>query len=288
VADTVRQFDAHPALWAWYLVDEPDLNQISPEQVRARAAAVKAYSPVKPTALVLCDGHSARDYGTFADITMLDRYPVPWLPLANFGQHVTLARAAVPPDRPLIAIIQAFDWNADRQNLPEEKNTPLRPPTYAELRCMTYEALARGANGLFYFAFDMGGWKQLDHPETWVPLQRVVAEVNARQPLFRAEHVWWPVQAVFADPLKRFNAALESSVTLRLLRIDDGDADWPTGDYILAVNNTGLPQRCSFTLPPGKTAPVAAIGEDRQLAAPQGWLTDVFAPFGLHVYGPLR
>jgi len=32
-AKTVKAFDAHPALWAWYLVDEPDLQEIPPETV---------------------------------------------------------------------------------------------------------------------------------------------------------------------------------------------------------------------------------------------------------------
>ena len=32
-ARTVKAFDAHPALWAWYLVDEPDLQEIPPETV---------------------------------------------------------------------------------------------------------------------------------------------------------------------------------------------------------------------------------------------------------------
>jgi hypothetical protein len=285
--DAVKQFDAHPALWAWYLVDEPDLNRISPDDVRQAEAAVKSFSPTKPTALVLYDGHSARDYAGIADITMIDRYPVPWLPLANFGQHVGLARAALPPEKPLLAVIQAFDWSTDRADLPGVTNA-LRPPTHAEMRCMTYEALARGADGIFYFAFDTGAWKLRGQPETWDGLKRVVAEVNARLPLFRAERVWWPKQLWFGDPSRRFNAALESSVTLCLLRVQEGDPQWPAGDYLLAVNNTDQPQLCSFTLPPGRAAPVTAAGEGRQLSATQGWITDAFAPFGVHVYGPLK
>ena len=48
---------------------------------------------------------------------------------------------------------------------------------------MTYEALARGATGLFYFAFD-AGWKMREHPETWAALTNVVREINERLPLF--------------------------------------------------------------------------------------------------------
>lgn len=283
---TVNSLGAHPALWAWYLVDEPDLNQISPAQVRAAHACVKSGSSAKPTALVLYRGDSAQHFANLADVTMLDRYPIPWLPLANFGQHVEMARLALPAGKPLVAVIQAFDWSTDRASLRDEKNTPLRPPTEAELRCMTYDALARGANGLFYFAFDTSFWKIREHPAVWDGLQRVVAEVNARLPLFRAEQLWWPREQRFADPARRFNAALQSAVTARLLRVRAGNAAVPAGDYILAVNTTEQAQTFSFTLPPENTkaAAVPVLDEGHSIAPAAGWVTDEFAPLAVHVY----
>ena len=285
----IRSVGGHPALWAWYLVDEPDLNLISPAQVRRSQAFVKSLCPGKPTALVLYKGDSARDFANIADVTMIDRYPIPWLPLANFGQHVEMARLALPPEKPLVAVIQAFDWNTDRAGLPDEKDTPMRPPTGAELRCMTYDALARGANGLFYFAFDTGAWKLREQPETWAALKSVVAEVNARLPLFRAEQVWWPKQQQFADPAHRFNAALQAGVTLRLLRVRAGNDAVPPGDYLLAVNTTERTHTFGFALPPGTSpAAVAVLGEGRAVPPRAGWVTDEFAPFAVHVYGPLK
>jgi hypothetical protein len=245
--EAIRQFDDHPALWAWYLIDEPDLNQISPDQVKHAQRFVKSLAAAKPTALVIFQGYEARDYANIADLLMVDRYPIPWLPLANFGQHVQLARLALPPNKPLIAVIQAFDWSWFPELLPGERN--LRPPTKAELRCMTYDALARGANGLFYYAYDDGRWKIREHPETWDALTRVVAEVNARRPLFQAERIWWAKSAAFADPAHRFNAALESSITSCLLHVRKGNAAIPAGNYVLAVNNTEWTQTYSFSAP---------------------------------------
>ena len=155
---------------------------------------------------------------------------------------------------------------------------------------MTYDALARGANGLFYFAFDAGFWKIREHPAVWDGLRRVVAEVNERLPLFRAEQLWWPRELKFADPARRFNAALQSSITVRLLRVRGGNAVVPAGDYILAVNTTEQAHTLGFTLPPenAKADAVAVLGEARSLAPAAGWLTDEFAPLAAHVYGPLR
>ncbi len=289
---TVASLGAHPALWAWYLVDEPDFNLVSPNQVRSAQSFVKSLCPGKPTALVLFQGYQARYFANIADITMVDRYPVPWLPLANFGQHVEMARLALPSPKPLIAVIQAFDWSASPEMLPGEKN--LRPPTYEELRCMTYEALARGANGLFYFAYDTGRWKLREHPDTWAALKEVVAEVNERLPLFQAELVWWPKEHDFGDPAQRFNEALQSSVTSCLLRVRSGNHSITAGDYVLAVNNTDRNLAYRFTLPPnrnvkdGPVAIVPVVGESRAVAPQQNWLGDDFAPYAVHIYGPLK
>ena len=110
IQSTVRRFDANPNLWAWYVVDEPDLNGISPADVVQANRAVKRFGR-KPTAVVLYSGSEALDYAAIPDLLMIDRYPVPWLPLANFSQNVRLARFAAGPKKPLIAVIQVFDWN---------------------------------------------------------------------------------------------------------------------------------------------------------------------------------
>jgi hypothetical protein len=259
---------------------------------------VKAAGARKPTALVLYQGYQSLHYANIADIIMIDRYPIPWLPLANFGQHVTVTRLALGRNKPLMAVIQAFDWASCPEMLPGEKN--FRPPTYEELRCMTYEALARGANGLFYFAFDTGSWNIRQHPETWAALKSVVKEVNERLPLFQACPQWWPKGHRFGDPAHWFNAALQSSVTSTLLRVSHGNALVPAGDYILAVNNTEWNHEYSFALPRAtggqaesrngesrEQKSIRVLGEGRTIAPEKGRVSDKFAGYAVHVYGPL-
>jgi len=314
---TVKQFDRHPALWAWYIVDEPDMDGIPPAQVSEACRSLKAAGARKPTALVLYQGYEALHYGNLADITLIDRYPIPWLPLANFGQHVTMTRLALGRDKPLLAVIQAFDWASCPEMLPGRKN--FRAPTHEEIRCMTYEALARGANGLFYYAYDTGGWKLREHPETWEALKSVVREVNRRLPLFQARPQWWAKHHTFSDPEHAFNAALESSVTSVLLRVNEGSALVPAGDYIVAVNNTENLLEYSFDLPrtlapdsqpsalnhqpstinhqPStlnhqlpvvrSPSPIPVLEENRYLRPEKNRLVDSFPPYAVHVYGPL-
>ena len=56
---TVLKYDSHPALWAWYLIDEPDMHGVSPRQIREAHRFVKRLGATKPTALVLFQGSTA-------------------------------------------------------------------------------------------------------------------------------------------------------------------------------------------------------------------------------------
>jgi len=285
VRATVAKHDRHPALWSWYLIDEPDMHSVSPENVEAAHRFVKRLGATKPTSLVLYQGDSAKWYADIADITMIDRYPVPWLPLANFSQHIHKTRLATDLDRPMIAVIQSFDWTAHQNVLPGEEN--LRPPTEHELRSMTYSALARGANGIFYFSYADMRLKERKYPELWAALKRVVAEVRSREALFEAEHVWWPKAHHFEEQATRFNAALEASVQSVLLRVKLGDKQIPPGHYILAVNTTPLPHTYRFRLPWKTAGKVPVAFEGRPATTDGSWVVDRFAPFAVHVYGPL-
>ena len=281
----IALFDRHPALWSWYLIDEPDMMRVSPDRVEEAHSALKHAGATKPTSLVLYKGDEAQWYGNIADITMVDRYPVPWLPLSNFSQHIHDARLATDRERPLIAVIQSFDWTNHQSVLPGEKN--LRPPTEYELRNMTYSALVRGANGIFYYSYADMLLKDRKYPELWSALKRVVKEVRQRDVLFNAEHVWWPKAHHFENQDTRFNSALEASVQSVLLNVKLGDKSILPGHYILAVNTTPLFHTYRFRLPWNVVDPVPVTFEDRFAISDGTWVAERFEPFAVHIYGPL-
>lgn len=281
----IQALDAHPSLWGWYLSDEPELHQVAPQEVKQAHWFFKMHGASKPTVLVLYRGAAALYYAHLADITMVDRYPVPWLPLANVGQHLQQVRLALGPQKPLLAVIQAFDWAAFPELMPGEKN--LRPPSYDELRCMVYLALAQKVNGLFFFTYNSETWKIRQHPETWNNLCAVIGEVTQRLPLFQAEQVWWPYQHDFENPSQRFNAALESSISPALLHVKNGNENIPRGTYLLLVNNTENPHSYRITVPAPQFGSVAVLDENRSVSVKNYWLQDTLSAYAVHVYGPL-
>ena len=304
---SLARLDRHPALWAWYLSDEPDLHLVPPATLEKARSSLRRAGLRKPIALTLWQGYETPNYGDLPDILMIDRYPVPWLPLANFGQHLKMARLSIGKQKPLIGVIQAFDWSAYPNMLRGEKN--LRPPTLQEMRCMAYDGLTRGANGYFFYEFH-GTWKIREHPPVWDALKTVVKELNDRRPLFEGQPLWWPREHEFSDPRHRFNAALESSVSSVLLRVVSGANEYVRmGNYIVAVNNSPQDLVYSFSLPPsdlkpaGKrqegnkepepapqhsnSTPVPVLGESRSVTPAQNWITDTFPAYEIHIYGPL-
>jgi hypothetical protein len=282
----VQALDDHPAVWAWHLADEPDLKGTPPAQVRRAGRVVKAAGARKPTAVVLGRDHALREYAASADLVCFDYYPVPWLPLASFSRRAQLTRLAASPNQPVYAIIQAFDWAAFPGQF--RVDVPLRAPTFEELRCMSYLALAHGANGLFYYAYDAPGWRLAAHPPLWDDLKAVVAELEARQAFFKAQRPFWPRRVRVRDFTKRFNAALEGSLVTCLLRVPRAQGDLAAADYLLAINSTPDPLDAEIALPAGEPSkPVPVLGDARSLPAPGGWLTDAFPPYAVRIYGPL-
>lgn len=45
----IALFDRHPALWSWYLIDEPDMQRVSPSKVQEAHRALKRAGATKPT-----------------------------------------------------------------------------------------------------------------------------------------------------------------------------------------------------------------------------------------------
>lgn len=280
----VSAVDRHPALWAWMLSDEPELNQVSPREVRQAWRTVKLRGR-KPATLVLYNASQAIHYAYDADFLMVDSYPIPWQPLALFGTQVRQARLALGPRKPLVAIIQAFDWACYPSVFEPEPN--LRPPSLAELRCMTYLALAERATGLFYFAFDSGEWKIKQHATTWRDLQAVVREVNDRLPLFQGVHQWLPVSQRFADRRDSFNEIHQNSLAIACLAVAKGSPTIPPGKYLLVINTTPRPVSPSLGIARLSAEFLTVVGENRILFPEDGWLKDTFEPYAVRVYGPI-
>ena len=176
-------FSSSAAGWpvlAWFLTDEPDVTGIPPSETEKMASETAAWDARRPSALVISKGISAFTYGGYGGPLMVDWYPVPHLPLESVGRHVALARLGLNekggPDKPLWAVIQAFDW----MDYPQRRTPKVgRFPKAEELRFMTWLSVIRGARGIFFFKYTD---ELRAEPARWRILSSLARELQSVSP----------------------------------------------------------------------------------------------------------
>lgn len=287
VYKTVHQFDKHPALFSWYLIDEPDYTKTDPEQVKTLNRYLKLKGIRKPTSLVVFKGYEAADYAEIPDIMMLDRYPIGLWDFENFNKHVRLARLATPKKTPLYTVIQAFDWSTHSNMVAGYDFTKMRPPTLDEIRNMTWSSLGLGANGIFYYCFESSNWKMKEHSEVWENLKTVIAEVRKHESLFKGEHIWYPKDIYYISPKSGFNKALEPAILTTRLKTKSSLENLPAGEYTLCINTLGESVSFKLAFPGLESGTILTKSPDSDYfceEVSEGYLTKTLAPYEVKIY----
>ncbi len=143
----------HSALLGWYINDE--LAQSFLPQIKTHYELFVALDPDHPTWQVLCEvGHFSDYLGTF-DVIGSDPYPIgrpnrgPWGVRQEINDTVVETDAA----RPVWELLQAIDWALYNPTMCKSSrvgNASLcRTPNATEVRSMTWQAIANGANGKY-------------------------------------------------------------------------------------------------------------------------------------------
>ncbi len=261
----VRALRDHPALRGWYLADEPELNGVDPDAMRAAYGAIHAADSAHP--VMIAASRLGADYpylGAF-DIAILDRFPIPSKGPGAILPALELARAA---GCGWAFVFQAFATDLDR-HWPTVGPGPGRYPSADEMRVMAFLALNHGAGGIWAFAYsflhDTPGseWKWVELTELARELRGLVSVWGSREPP--------ALRVTTSDPA-----------------LDIATRGYAGGTYVVAVNPGTRPVRATLTF-----AGATAITADRVDAAAtfdptpgitRAELADVWAPYSVHVY----
>ena len=240
VADTVAKFKDKPALLAWYVNDESDIGKAA--KLSARRDLLERLDPEHPTWGVIYQVEDARGYAKTADVHGSDPYPVP----GDIGKVLFAVRAmdgGSMGTRAVWQVPQIFDWCAYRNPAKDGE----RAPTEDEVRNMSWQSIAGGANGLVYYAYFL--LERMDHKDPferrWRECCTVAREIRDLFPLLLAD----PADFGFCSPVPE-----------RL-----GWRAWSHegGTWVLFVNASRerMTARLSPTKPVGEVSPVFGNGE---------------------------
>ena len=230
IAALVKRYRQHPALLAWYLVDEPDETKMAPAAALAIYELIRELDPYHPVYLVNNRPHTYAAYSDASDILAIDVYPIPNYPITQVGDYMQQARWTSLERNPVWFIAQAFGgvehW--------------ARSPTAAELRNMVYQGLVEGAKGVLFYRYCQENERHIQPLALWREVQRLAAELAELGPvLLQEEH------SLAAQPT---DAEIKVAVK-----------EYKRDFYVLAVNVAEDPRRLDLRLeglPPMRRAEV--------------------------------
>lgn len=185
IRDYIRRYRSHPAVMAWYLADEVPAKY--EPILAAKRATVHEIDPDHPTWIVLDKPADVRPLINGFDAIGMDPYPVgnqggkdrTEIGIAAGWAHK--AKKSTYGFKPMWQVPQAFDWGYYR---PADTNrVAVRMPNYEEIRSMTWQAIAAGANGLVYYSFfdllKRDKWPKARTAGAWENVCKVAREVKS-------------------------------------------------------------------------------------------------------------
>lgn len=163
----VIELKAHPALYAWYLVDEPDGKGIDPAKLKAARAVIKGVDAVTPMIVVLDKPQKWARYLPYFDIVAVD----PYLRKTTFGYEspevVTTWLRQLKKDQKKLklrskvwVVLGAFDTK------PKDPAavTGYLKPTPQQFNSMISMALAENVDGILVYTY---AFKENDRYYSW-------------------------------------------------------------------------------------------------------------------------
>lgn len=172
VANKVNAYKNHSALLGWYLYDE-----IPPSYAWRAAMHRQWLQTLDPNHVTWGVNMHPDQFGAYLDASDVlggDPYPVPARPLSIVG---TGTRSAVQSSGNSKAV-----WMVPQMFNPKIYGDPNgRFPTVQELRCMAWQAIAGGANGLIFYSFyDLKRDPDASFNQRWNDVKVVASEIRGR------------------------------------------------------------------------------------------------------------
>ncbi len=263
----------HPAIWAYYLHDEPDCTDYFkatdlPHSLRvgtygmemvARERNVYRDEPRKLSYLVIDQTYKPANwfvYGPIPDVCATDRYPPPGRGIEAFATTET-CRLACGPNM-LVFIFRAY-WHEQKDAPPDKRGRMLFA---GEERIHIAWALAAGAQGLIsYIHCTEPTGKGISHgvgeyPDAWHAIGQAYREVETISPVLATA---WPVDGAASAPQGIYARALVSPLGMAVVLINVAGCRSTEADFIVKpARNVAV--RCR--VPPWLAdAQVAEVGE---------------------------
>ena len=275
VAERVMTLMHHPALYAWYLYDEPDLTKqyVHPKRLSSLYKLIKRLDPFHPV-IVTC-----------ASVIYKDCCDVYWSQV--YGDTRLVARKMSADQKNLkppiahVAITHCYDidrWDAYKKGLKSMHRKTFRP-TVKTMRANAFMALTKGSSGLFWWWWGQRWGRSWgcktemvtvrDDSAALAGLRAIIADIVSLKPVLTADG---EVKVQVIKPADN----VEIHVWEKKL------ADYTV---IIAVNRDNT--KCNVEITPKTNLQynkIERLLEKGSITMRNGKITDEFKPLAVHVY----
>ncbi len=269
---------------AWDTGDDT-ANHIKPDQMRQRYNAIKAIDPYRLTTHEdqLGPFHNTRyrPYALYSDIFSPEIYSV--------HDDTEQDKNQVVPS--VISTIKAIHQDVKTVDAPTRSCWPLiqyfhsggewrRLQNFEELRCMTYQAIIHGVQGIIWYRY--AGYNEYQKtgftPEQWDVIVRTSKELHKLYDvLCQRAAALQPAEPEILDG-PQVDCLNNPSVSL-LLKEGDG-----TSRFLFAASSVRQPVKVRITIPNGAASVIDFFDGHECTPDANGVIEDTFQPLGVHVY----
>jgi len=246
-------FRKHPALLAWYPIDEPYreklINYGITRKLTMYAKQLDPYHPVMINYGGLKADYDFNDGTVPGDMVSLTQYPIPLWPVTEIVKNTALEDVASEGKKPVSLWLQFWGGQG-------------RYPTVDEFTCMFYLSVVGGATGL-------QTWPMMPCSHAlWEKAKDVIAEYKLLFPIITAEK---------GDDN---SISCNSSHVFFTLRQRDGKV------YLIAVNSAKISQNVTFSITDNKKniTYVKDFFDQSTIEHNVGSFNVLFKPYERHVY----
>jgi hypothetical protein len=252
----------HPALFAWYMADEPELVPVLPQRAQEIYETVRDADPYHPCIMLNDTIAGIYRYARGGDVLMPDPYPcflkggLAAAPIEKTGQFMLAIKDATGGRKPSWVTPQGFNYG-------DYGRAGNRGPTLIELRNQNYQAVVYGAKGFLWYTYS----QYRNYPDLYLGMPFLAREMADLKDAVLADEVPGAVTVKAAKP---------GHMHVRLRQVGHELT-------LVAVNTATEPQEATFTV---RDAPAKlfVVSEGRTVSLAQGSFTDHFGVYAAHIY----
>lgn len=263
VRELVRRLSKHPAVFGWYMADEPTSLPVLPARLQEIYRITREEDPYGPCVLLHDQLGALELYPDASDIQMPDPYPL-------FKRNGLALRAvdyisrflnAIPniPGDPQAKWVTPQGFNYGDFGLHGN-----RAPNFNEIRNQQYQSVVSGATGFVWYS----RWYIQSYPELLTAMSFHTQEAQIlKDAILAAEQ---------ADPVK-IESPQEHSLMTSLRQVGQHK-------YLFVVNNATNAVDATLQLPGESPTRWHVVSENRVVEATSGLLKDHFEHYAVHIY----